>query len=122
MSRPTKGWCASPRRSARSAGARSRPASRSHCGSAPRVETQPRFPSRTSWKSAGRTTAIYPLPQGRTAVWARHWRRTEGQVALGTVLRRLPDLRLATETLEWQGNLALRGLKALPVAFMPRSA
>jgi hypothetical protein len=35
------------------------------------------------------------------------------------MLRRLPSLRLATDRLAWQGNLAYRGLTALPVAFEP---
>ena len=43
--------------------------------------------------------------------------RLEGQIAIGTVLRRLPGLRLATDTIEWRENVSMRGLKALPVAF-----
>jgi cytochrome P450 len=37
--------------------------------------------------------------------------------ALTTVLRRLPDLRLAAEMTEWQGNVLFRILRSLPVAF-----
>jgi cytochrome P450 len=43
--------------------------------------------------------------------------RVEGQVAFATLLRRLPDLALAHEELEWHPNMAFRGLKALPVVF-----
>ena len=44
--------------------------------------------------------------------------RAELQIAINTVLRRMPGLRLATETLEWQTVPPIfRGLKALPVAF-----
>jgi pimeloyl-[acyl-carrier protein] synthase len=43
--------------------------------------------------------------------------RLEGQIAIDTVVRRLPRLRLVTEDLEWIRNLTLRGLKSLPVAF-----
>ena len=45
--------------------------------------------------------------------------RLEGEIALGTLLRRLPDLRLgvAPEALTWRPSLALRGLVKLPVAF-----
>jgi len=43
--------------------------------------------------------------------------RMVAQVAIGTIVRRLHDLRLATETLEWEDNLSRRGLKALPVSF-----
>jgi cytochrome P450 PksS len=45
--------------------------------------------------------------------------RLEGQIAVQTLLRRLPRLRLdaAPEALRWRPTLALRGLEALPVAF-----
>jgi cytochrome P450 PksS len=45
--------------------------------------------------------------------------RLEGQIALGTLLRRAPGLRLAVApaTLRWRPGLVLRGLEALPVAW-----
>lgn len=45
--------------------------------------------------------------------------RLEGQIAFGTLLRRLPDLRLAVEPeqLVWNTSLLMRGLTRLPVAF-----
>ena len=44
--------------------------------------------------------------------------RVEGQIALGTLLRRMPDLALQTgATLDWRESSALRGLKRLPVTF-----
>jgi cytochrome P450 len=43
--------------------------------------------------------------------------RVEGQLALGTLLRRMPKLRLAGGDLEWRESSTLRGLKALPVEF-----
>lgn len=45
--------------------------------------------------------------------------RLEGQIALGTLLRRLPDLRLAAAPCElrWRPGVMMRGLEALPVAF-----
>jgi cytochrome P450 len=56
--------------------------------------------------------------------WAAHFcfgaalARLEGQIAFETILRRLPQLRLDTQTpLVWRHNLGLRGLTALPVAF-----
>ncbi|MEU9197338.1 cytochrome P450 family protein [Streptomyces hundungensis] len=47
--------------------------------------------------------------------------RLEGQTALATLLRRLPDLRLAVEPedMRWRGGLIMRGLRTLPVAFTP---
>jgi cytochrome P450 len=46
--------------------------------------------------------------------------RLEGEIALGTLLRRMPDLRLgvAPEALTWRSpHLVLRGLVKLPVVF-----
>jgi cytochrome P450 len=48
--------------------------------------------------------------------------RLEGQIAINTLLRRIPDLRLAvaSQTLRRRPGLVLHGLKSLPVAFPPR--
>jgi len=45
--------------------------------------------------------------------------RLEGQIAINTLLRRIPDMRLAVApgALRWRRGLVLRGLAALPVAF-----
>ena len=43
--------------------------------------------------------------------------RLEGQLAFGTLLRRLPNLALAAERVEWRQTATLRGLGALPVHF-----
>jgi cytochrome P450 len=45
--------------------------------------------------------------------------RMEGQIAISTLLRRMPELRLkdSPETLSWRQGMVLRGLRALPVAF-----
>jgi cytochrome P450 len=45
--------------------------------------------------------------------------RMEGQIAVGTLLRRMPNLRLKAppKSLVWRPGLVLRGLKALPVEF-----
>ncbi len=43
--------------------------------------------------------------------------RVEGQIAIDTLVRRLPRLELATESPEYRQSLTLRGLKALPVKF-----
>lgn len=55
--------------------------------------------------------------------WASHFcfgaplARIEGQIALSTLLRRLPGLRLKPGPIAWRQNLGLRGLTALPVLF-----
>jgi cytochrome P450 len=45
--------------------------------------------------------------------------RLEGQIAFGTLLKRMPNLRLEGEAdeLEWRDNPVFRGVKSLPVAF-----
>jgi cytochrome P450 len=43
--------------------------------------------------------------------------RIEGQIAINTLLRRLPKVSLATDVPEYRPSLTLRGLKALPVTF-----
>ena len=45
--------------------------------------------------------------------------RLEGQIAIETLLQRMPNLHLsvAPEQLRWRGGLILRGLEALPVSF-----
>ena len=45
--------------------------------------------------------------------------RLEGQIAINTLLRRCPDLRLVSQpaTLRWRPGLEMHGLEALPVGF-----
>jgi len=43
--------------------------------------------------------------------------RLEGQIAIGTLVQRLPELHLASppQSLRWSRGLVLRGLESLPV-------
>ncbi len=41
--------------------------------------------------------------------------RLEAQLAVGTLVRRFPDIRLADSPLEWRRVPGFRGLKRLPV-------
>jgi pimeloyl-[acyl-carrier protein] synthase len=43
--------------------------------------------------------------------------RLEGQIALGTLLRRMPKLALVSDVPKWRESSTLRGLKSLPVTF-----
>ena len=45
--------------------------------------------------------------------------RLEGQIAISTLIQRMPDLslRVAPDQLRWRGTFVLRGLEALPVSF-----
>ncbi len=42
--------------------------------------------------------------------------RLEGRTTIPRVLRRFPDAELATDTIEWNGRIVLRGVARLPVA------
>ena len=41
--------------------------------------------------------------------------RVEGEIAINTILRRFPNLRLVDEEPEWRPNILLRNLKSFPV-------
>jgi pimeloyl-[acyl-carrier protein] synthase len=43
--------------------------------------------------------------------------RVEAQIAINTLLHRMPGLRLQSEELAWRETVTLHGLKALPVVF-----
>jgi len=43
--------------------------------------------------------------------------RLEGQIALGTLVRRFPKLSLVSNVPEWRESSTLRGLTSLPVTF-----
>jgi cytochrome P450 len=43
--------------------------------------------------------------------------RVEGQIAINTLVRRLPKLALAGDKADWRFSLTLRGLERLPVTF-----
>jgi cytochrome P450 len=57
--------------------------------------------------------------QGIHACFGSPLARLEGEIAFGTILRRLPGLRLATDSLDYQPTVGLRALKALPLEFDP---
>ena len=43
-----------------------------------------------------------------------HLARLEGQVAITTLVRRFPNVALATDTPEWNGRIVLRGSRRAP--------
>ncbi|BAZ51605.1 cytochrome P450 like protein [Nostoc sp. NIES-4103] len=43
--------------------------------------------------------------------------RVQAQIAINTLLQEFSDLQLASDNLEWRKNIALRGLKTLPITF-----
>ncbi len=44
--------------------------------------------------------------------------RLEGQVAIQSLLRRHPHLRMLDETPQWRDTISFRGLQRLPLAFV----
>ena len=46
--------------------------------------------------------------------------RIEARAAIGTLVRRFPDLELVTTEPQWRDHFVIRGLKELRVAFTPR--
>jgi pimeloyl-[acyl-carrier protein] synthase len=60
--------------------------------------------------------------------WAAHFcfgaplARIEGQIAFGSLLRRLKNLELASDDFTWRENFGLRGLSGLPVRFQAHPA
>jgi cytochrome P450 len=55
--------------------------------------------------------------QGIHACFGAPLARVEGEIAIGTILRSLPGLRLAAESLTYQPTLGLRALTSLPLEF-----
>ncbi|MEO8456705.1 MAG: cytochrome P450 [Chloroflexota bacterium] len=43
--------------------------------------------------------------------------RAEAQIAIGSLIRRFPKLRLETDDPEWGGTFIIRGVKSLPLSF-----
>ena len=43
--------------------------------------------------------------------------RLEGEIAIQTIFRRFPAVRLTEETHEWDANIVIRALKSLPLTF-----
>jgi len=43
--------------------------------------------------------------------------RLEAQIAINTILRRMPELQLTPQPLRWQENLSFHGVKELLVSF-----
>lgn len=47
----------------------------------------------------------------------QHLAKLVTEIAVGTLVHRLPELSLATQSLEWEETFLVRGLKSLPVVF-----
>lgn len=60
-----------------------------------------------------RTSASFPFGRGRFACLAQHLARLQGEVMIGTILRRLPNLQC--QRIEWDMNIYLRSMKKLEV-------
>jgi cytochrome P450 len=70
-------------------------------------------PSGIQWTFAGRRTATWAFSHGLHFCLGAALARMEGQIAIGELLRRFPDMRLADRPVVWRENFTLRGVKAL---------
>jgi cytochrome P450 PksS len=86
-------------------------------GSANHDETQ--FPDPETFDITREPNKHLAFGQGAHFCLGAPLARLEGQIALTTLFRRFPDLRLAQppESLRWRKSLIVRGLEELPLAF-----
>jgi len=86
-------------------------------GSANHDESQ--FPAPDTLDIAREPNRHLALGQGAHFCLGAPLARLEGQIALTTLFRRFPDVRLAQspESLRWRKSFILRGLEELPIAF-----
>jgi len=86
-------------------------------GSANRDETQ--FPDPDTLDITRQPNKHVAFGQGPHFCLGAPLARLEGQIALTTLFRRFPELRLTKppESLRWRKSLIIRGLEELPVAF-----
>jgi cytochrome P450 PksS len=86
-------------------------------GSANHDETQ--FPDPETFDITRQPNKHLAFGQGAHFCLGAPLARLEGQIALTTLFRRFPDLRLAQapQSLRWRKSLIIRGLEELPVAF-----
>ena len=75
-----------------------------------------RFPEPDRFDLGRRSAGHLAFGSGVHACLGATLARVETQVAVGTVLRRLPSLRLTTDRPAWRPTATLRGLATLPVA------
>ena len=84
----------------------------------PPTVIRPSLPMPSDWTSlAPIATIIWLLLRASTIAWVLRWPGLEGQIALSTLARRFPKLRLEATPLEYRDSFNQRCLKALPVRF-----
>lgn len=88
-----------------------------HCilGAANREPTQ--FPNPDKFDITRHPNRYLSFGHGIHTCLGTHLAKLEAQIAVGTLVRRLPRLTLATQSLEWEETFLTHGLKSLPVVF-----
>ena len=79
--------------------------------------TPPSFPSPTVSTSARTDNRHIAFGWGIHFCLGAPLARVEGQIAINTLIQRLPALALATDRPQFRPSLTLRGLSSLPVTF-----
>jgi pimeloyl-[acyl-carrier protein] synthase len=75
------------------------------------------FPDPDKFDIRREPNAYLSFGQGIHICIGRHLGKLVAEIAVGTLVRRLPNLSLAMESLEWENCFLGHGLKSLPVAF-----
>ena len=75
------------------------------------------FPEPNKFDIRRKPNPYLSFGQGIHNCIGKHLGKLVAEIAVGTLVRRLPGLSLATESLEWEDSFLGRGLKSLPVVF-----
>nr|VFK79042.1 MAG: hypothetical protein BECKSD772D_GA0070982_103324 [Candidatus Kentron sp. SD] len=76
-----------------------------------------RFPEPDEFRIGRHPNPHLSFSLGMHICTGRHLAKSVAEIAVGTLIHRLPRLSLATDDLEWEESFLIHGLKSLPVVF-----
>lgn len=88
-----------------------------HCILAAANRDPAQFPDPNKFDIRRKPNPYLSFGQGIHICLGKHLAKLVAEIAVGTLVRRLPGLSLATASLEWEETFLVRGLKSLPVLF-----
>lgn len=88
-----------------------------HCILAAGNRDPAQFPDPNKFDIRRQPNPYLSFGQGIHICLGKHLAKLVAEIAVVTLVRRLPGLSLATESLEWEETFLVRGLKSLPVVF-----